>query len=134
MTDTTQPARKGRREMASSIVAREAPKEVSASMAIAACGHAADATRETMPATIFYSSVADGFLKALGPSAGSVPRSEWLRAPEQRARIGRAWSNGESVWMVAQTLCLMWRGFALSQDDGDRTAIRAAWRNRMERE
>lgn len=108
--------------------------EVSTPKAIAACGHTANATRETMPATIFHSSVADGFLKALGPSAAPALRSEWFRAPEQHARISRAWSNGESVWMVVQILCLMWRGFALSQDDGDRTAIRAAWRSRMERE
>jgi hypothetical protein len=92
----------------------------------ALAGHAADATSETMTSTLFHSEV-----RGVAVRAGADAR--WLREPDQSARISRAWSMGESVWMVAQQIIWTWEGRQLAARDVEgHVAIRAAWRKRQE--
>lgn len=91
----------------------------------AACGHAADATRETMLSTIFHSEVRGAVVALMGPTSAA-----WIREPGQSSVLGRAWGNGESVWMAAHDLAMRFYGARLAHDeDGERRVIRNAWKS-----
>lgn len=72
-----------------------------------ACGGTADATSESMNSFIFRAAV-DSALCALGmyPKRRSDDERATQRVRQCHASAGRAWSNGESVWMAVYDIAL----------------------------
>lgn len=95
-----------------------------------ACGGTADATSESMNSFIFRAAV-DNALCALGiyPKRRSDDERAAQHVRRCHALSGRAWSNGESVWMAVYEIALREHAERVhegSMEEGNRRVLRRA--------